>query len=1015
MWFDMEKGFGVIKALEPIIESTVNLGVTNSVTTREIFLHIKNWTDTVPLDCSQAVPLVFESAFERNRLTAKKCEFFKGTKQNWVSLFSNLGINETLSIEGNHSVKTYNIVEVIFKNLKNNFEPTPLYEALDDFLIQIPIEQLFIKTKTLLEIRKGTSSIILKNLLDEIIFKHFQKIDSLALLDLWKRSLIPISVISDEELEKLSSQIHINDLAKIKEQKGDGELCNKIIMNWIRNLQSKFDYESFCSFQQIIPIIEGEACRNKAIKELSLIGQPVMFTRLNFELKGIGVIQGQRELKHIDVIKKAIPNFISSEFENEIQTTLEYFIAENSSSDGLIDACLKGYFKEPESIIRKKIDFLTVSSFKKLVKSKILFEPKFIIELLEKLSLSCSKFELVLEVSFLLERTDLHKRFDENIFSRVSEEVYFTYWVKGIGKILPENYIVQYFDEKLEKYKESEDWIKRGLVTSQELNKIFEKRLKQIVRIENRKDFQTLFSLVQNLVEMDNRYIENIQKANSPFQILVLWFLGYIEEVDFEILKGKFIYFTPLQQVRVVKKIFRLIALGKINLTPKRLNELIRADLDLFSINEKFNSEVILDLSTSIIIESILKFESEGKFLVESELLSTVLRGISSDKTKRFQLSDYFAECQGRMVAEFNWKSKGNISKVPFGENKYYFAISFPSGQNVRVGRREVFVANPDFGELKEAVKSLPGRKWNSENEHWGVPSKYEKEVLAFARSYRLTLNFEGNKYANNIHLCDYIRKELPNGIKYCEGQMAKENHKQHNKFFWWCNNAPCFENVENIHNCENWENYTLLDFLKILKLDVLEEGRYGRFEIGKYNQFISQINRFNELLGRLYCRECNQILYPIESSNYAAYGVVRFCCENSECKEFKNTVYLNHCLNSKCKSIIDSRNVKKCPNGLYICQECGSCCSLGMFIRRLSNLQETGGLVYRELKLKIDNKEGHLERAEYYCHSCGQMMYEVSPEIFKCMECDVKYDTRQFGFERENRFLRRIDYPTSD
>ena len=196
--------------------------------------------------------------------------------------------------------------------------------------------------------------------------------------------------------------------------------------------------------------------------------------------------------------------------------------------------------------------------------------------------------------------------------------------------------------------------------------------------------------------------------------------------------------------------------------------------------------------------------------------------------------------------------------------------------------------------------------------------------------------------------------------------------------------------------------------------MSVIEKGNYGTFEIGKYNQFMSHINRFNQLLEKIYCKECNHILYPVESSNYAAYSVTRFCCENEKCNEHKKTVYLNHCLNGKCNSIIDSRDSKKCPNGLYICQVCGSCCSHSMFIRHLNNLEKTGGLIHSDLRLKIENKAGHLERAEYYCHSCGKMMTETSIETFACYVCNVVYKTDKYRFKREHKSLRRGDNPRS-
>ncbi len=274
-------------------------------------------------------------------------------------------------------------------------------------------------------------------------------------------------------------------------------------------------------------------------------------------------------------------------------------------------------------------------------------------------------------------------------------------------------------------------------------------------------------------------------------------------------------------------------------------------------------------------------------------------------------------------------------------------------------------------------------------------------------------MDFEGSNYENNPHLVNYKRKKKPTGIRFCEGQKAQQIHKTIKKEFWWCASQPCFGNVEKLHDPEEWESYSFLDFLDILGLAVIEENNYGTFEIGRYNQFISHVNRFNSLLERLYCNSCDHILYPVESSNYAAYTVVRFCCENEDCSQYKTEIYLNHCLNGKCNSIIDSRESKKCPNGLYICKNCGGCCSFSMFKRRLNSHENTGDYRHENLRYKVANNVGHIERAEYYCYYCGNMMTEIDNEYYLCEDCDVEYKTEEYNLDRSFKHLRRIDYPT--
>jgi ribosomal protein L37AE/L43A len=175
----------------------------------------------------------------------------------------------------------------------------------------------------------------------------------------------------------------------------------------------------------------------------------------------------------------------------------------------------------------------------------------------------------------------------------------------------------------------------------------------------------------------------------------------------------------------------------------------------------------------------------------------------------------------------------------------------------------------------------------------------------------------------------------------------------------------------------------------------------------GHYYQFIGLINRFNRLLEKIYCHECNEILHPVDTSHFAAHTVVRFCCENDKCGQHKKEVYLNHCLNGQCNFIVDSRVSKSCKNGLYICENCGSCCSHSMLQRRLTNLQTTGGYIHQNLIKCVNEKLGHLERAEYFCYKCKDEMQETSTDIFVCNKCNVKYDTTKYKINRPHRHLK--------
>lgn len=671
------------------------------------------------------------------------------------------------------------------------------------------------------------------------------------------------------------------------------------------------------------------------------------------------------------------------------------YIVTESNDEQKYKLFLKGYLKNvPLNIVRQKIHHLEIEDCKKIFKSISQNKP-FIRDILtEKLKLeNTSSLNWLYDLAIEFLDQENFKSFDNKVFLTVDQSEYFKFWIKGKAKVLPQNKIDEILQDDFDQYTQIKKWIENKVTTSEEISEFLLTYLHKQIIVTNRIIFYKQFNYIKYLLHLDELNLDKIKNIQNDFYNIILWVLDKENFFDFELLKQKFIYFAPDKQVRIVRKLFFLKASGQFDLTLEKLNELTRFDLDLYKTNLEFNPDIPVDISTDVVIKALLSYQQNKRFFVENELLTVILNDLQLDKTRRFRLSSYFEDCKGRQTANFNWSRNGKIRKIKNGDNKFYYAITFEYDPN-----------------LVEAIKSLPGRKWNNETKVWSVPSQYETEVLNFAKAQRFFLDFEGSNYANNIHLADFKREQIPNGISFCEGRLANKPHEIFKKEFWWCGGKPCFSKCETIHKTEEWEKYTLLDFCEILGLNTDETNKMGDYiPKGHYYQFISLINRFNRLLEKLYCQDCNHILYPSDfgTNNFAAHTVVRFQCRNDDCSN-NDEIYLNHCLNGQCNCIIDSRVSKRCDNGLFICDNCGSCCSHNMLERRLSNLKLTGGYIHDNLVRCVNEKLGHLERAEYFCYKCKSEMAEISNEIFQCSNCNVKYDTTKYKFERPHIHLRK-------
>ncbi len=579
--------------------------------------------------------------------------------------------------------------------------------------------------------------------------------------------------------------------------------------------------------------------------------------------------------------------------------------------------------------------------------------------------------------------------FDNIIFHRINDrQEYFKIWETKKGRIVPETEIINLILTDENFTDRFSHWVLNEVLSKEDLNNLLLRFLSECNPVANRLNFAATFRVIKWLSENNQELLELFVGVHKDYHKVIAWFLDKSEYLDFGYLREAFIYFRPEQQVRIVKKLFYLKALDKFDLTVEKLEQLARFDLELYRLNNVHNPEVPVDVSTDVVIKALRSLKDSGKFLIESELLSFVLEDLRFTVDKNIRLKDYFEPCKGRTRKNFDWNSvQGSITKVK-GENQDFFLINFPYNES-----------------LVSKVRNLPGRRWDGIERNWLVPATNEYEIRNFAKENNFRLNIGGISYQDNAHLAKLVLGNIPLGIRFCEGREAKDVDSITGEKFYWCKNEACHKLCEAVHTEHQWEQYTLLDFCEILALNTDDTNSVRDvIPYSKYYQFVGLINRFNRLLEKLFCHECDHILFPAEQSNFAAHAVVRFCCENQTCSQKSQVVYLNNCLNGKCNCIIDSRESKKCPNGLYICSNCGGCCSHVMLEKRLNSLQTTGGFIHSNLRYAVEKYLGHSERAQYFCHKCAEPMDEISEDVFRCSSCNVVYDTTPYKLPRNHK-----------
>lgn len=635
--------------------------------------------------------------------------------------------------------------------------------------------------------------------------------------------------------------------------------------------------------------------------------------------------------------------------------------------------------------------------------NKIKNHPEFlenIFHILDKLENKILKKELI-EIAIENNLQDITKYIDEFCFSLTKDDFVSTI-LELKNKLNSSNVIYDIntisskcltnLNDKLltyDAYKKELTRLSESDIIKDYINLINENELLNIIdkNKENNQFLENLFTSINNqdLIKIIIEKIENFELKN--YKIYFYFGIQNLTKMNEE------------NQVLYLKKLFHLKKINLLNFS----NTDLTAFYNIKVIKDASINKYQRDFSTFLIIDLLSKFTETNGFLSTHELIKSVLNIIESTPDKKVKIGEYFDKCNG-YAREVITEKDNVISKESFvtqkGTTNYYFKITFEYDENI-----------------VNDIKNIPGRKYNQVEKFGGVPLRSQKEVIDFGKKHNFLIKLnDGNYFQDNVHLLKIEKndKEKPIGVQYCCGQKSDGLSNLSQKEFWWCNNFPCFEN--NIKNHENWENYTLFDFMNILELNMDEQKKDGMIVYdGLYTRFVTFINRFNKLLEKLYCTECNHILYPAESSNFGAYSVTKFICKNENCNCKNKIVYLNHCLNPQCNETIDSRISKKCSNGLYICEKCGSCCSHKMFKIRLDNLKTNG---QNDLRLEqlVANNEGHLEKAEYFCYKCGQVMIEHPNKKFKCNHCNIDYNLSDYSqIERLwiHKDLRPNNYPT--
>ena len=477
--------------------------------------------------------------------------------------------------------------------------------------------------------------------------------------------------------------------------------------------------------------------------------------------------------------------------------------------------------------------------------------------------------------------------------------------------------------------------------------------------------------------------IDSIVSSNNEYLKILTWALYFQSGGKISLLKDVFHLYPTTLQIRVVKKFFNAMSLKKFTPSLETLRNTLGGDIHKLSLPV----EIVFKYLT-------LKKDTPDSHMTDAIMLS-IFQG-REDYGDWFMINQMLNPCNGRLYMSYDNKGiddsyrnfHGTIKEVVVaGQNVYRVLLS---KKQITANETVTQYNNKQFDTIKDYISICFSQNsykiyQSGENHIYDFNLSEERELRIMAEAYRL-------KMGDVNYIYHY---ELDEGAERfcCECRVSDNLDRNANKVFLWCRNRPCFHKAPHFHSNYEWENYTVLDFMRILSIPTdytNQKGKVSRH--GQYLIFSTYMLSFHEFLEHLKCRKCGKLMEPCDISNFARSSLTEFACTNPECELHGHTVYLNKCFNSKCNSVIDSRDSKQCPNGSYICEKCGACCSNRKYEERYNRLQMTGGYVSQWLLDAIHHQIGHWEKGELYCSSCGNKI-----EGDRC-SCGKTYDLKH-GF----------------
>lgn len=424
--------------------------------------------------------------------------------------------------------------------------------------------------------------------------------------------------------------------------------------------------------------------------------------------------------------------------------------------------------------------------------------------------------------------------------------------------------------------------------------------------------------------EINSNGLFNILDENLSVEINKFILKEYYRELsninELELFEYAIKYESKIAQKYCYKKItsgtrYNLSSDNDLWILINRLNNLIiPAEIQAENIPLSEFLDFIRNDSICLINIGLKEFLSEHSGAAQCLIVKNLIYKHYNKKISKVELLEIFdsfkwTEISSLLIIEFtkesNYSDRYLVQKLDL-----VFKNHFQGLINVGYLDSRTFYNNY---EIKNIVNKCDGRKYY-DGTRWGENRYYFKDGI---------VSIKKSKYSSDT-------KDI-----FCEGRFWKSHdvwngttntNTQKKIDFYWCKSSYCASRNDTTDLEIPYHKWTVTEMSIALGITVDKLA---------LSYLAGWVNRMNQILEHLFCRECNHVLRPLPfvPKSLGYYAVPVFQCVNNHCSKYENKIRFTHCLNSKCESHIkneplDSRDCENCnpTNPYHTGMKCNFC-----------------------------------------------------------------------------------------